>query len=100
MVKAIKALVIAVAILVTGLTVSLANYLDRATEAYEKGDYATALREILPLAERGNDIAQHRLAKMYEAGEGGTQDYVEAAKWYRKSAEQEYADAQYKLGKM
>ncbi len=31
----------------------------KAQEAYEKGDYATALKELEPLAEQGDAIAQY-----------------------------------------
>src|SRR5271165_1671390 len=37
---------------------------------------------------------------MYANGEGVVQDYAEAAKWYRKAAEQGYAQAQSALGFM
>ena len=37
---------------------------------------------------------------MYGQGEGTPQNYAEALKWYRLSAEQGYADAQYILGFM
>jgi TPR repeat protein len=37
---------------------------------------------------------------MYANGNGVPQDYAEAAKWYRKAAEQGAADAQYTLGGM
>ena len=37
---------------------------------------------------------------MYEIGLGVAQDDVEAAKWYRKAAEQGYAAAQSNLGEM
>jgi TPR repeat protein len=37
---------------------------------------------------------------MYQNGEGVSQDYVEAMKWYRLAADQGYAKAQYKLGVM
>ncbi len=37
---------------------------------------------------------------MYEAGRGVDEDYAEAAKWYRKAAEQGNADAQCQLGFM
>ena len=37
---------------------------------------------------------------MYDKGEGVEQDHVEAAKWYRKSAEAGYAPAQCNLGVM
>ena len=45
-------------------------------------------------------MAQNNLALMYYKGEGVLQDYVEAAKWYRKAAEQGDADAQHNLGVM
>lgn len=35
---------------------------------------------------------------MFEKGQGVVQDYKEAVKWYRLSAEQGLADAQYNLG--
>ena len=35
---------------------------------------------------------------MYDNGQGVPQDYDEAAKWYRKAAEQGYATAQFNLG--
>lgn len=37
---------------------------------------------------------------MYANGQGVTQDYKEAAKWFRLGAEQGNADAQYNLGVM
>ena len=51
-------------------------------------------------AEKGNAIAQYILGFMYENGEGVSQDYRKAEKWYYKAAEQGIADAQYNLGKM
>ena len=37
---------------------------------------------------------------MYGKGEDVPQDYAEAVKWFRKAAEQSFADAQYNLGIM
>ena len=37
---------------------------------------------------------------MYEHGHGVSESDAEAFKWYRKAAEQGYADAQYNLGNM
>ena len=37
---------------------------------------------------------------MYFAGEGVEKSFVEARKYYKKAADKEYADAQYKLGVM
>jgi TPR repeat protein len=50
---------------------------------YNKGDYATALRLIRPLADKGNADAQYNLGVLYEKGQGVPQDYAEAMKWYR-----------------
>jgi len=57
-----------------------------------------AFEEALPLAVRGDPLAQHRLGQMYEQGQGVVQSDTEAADWYRRSAEQGYAPAQARLG--
>jgi TPR repeat protein len=44
--------------------------------AYESGDYATALRELKPLAEQGNARAQSNLGFMYYK-EKGLEKYFE-----------------------
>ncbi len=49
--------------------------------AYDRGDYATALKFWRPLAERGDAEAQHNLGVMYDNGLSVQQDYTEAAKW-------------------
>ena len=69
-------------------------------EAYERGDYATALREWRPLAEQGNAPAQNSLGVMYGEGRGVPQFYAEAVRWYRLAVEQDYAPAQDNLGLM
>ena len=49
---------------------------------------------------KGDAKAQYNLGLMYYNGQGVLQDYKEAVKWYRKSAEQGYAKAQHNLGVM
>ena len=49
-------------------------------------------------AEQGHADAQYRLALMYDYGEEVEQDYAQAFKWYQKSANQGYANAQYNIG--
>jgi tetratricopeptide (TPR) repeat protein len=94
--------------------------------AYERGDYATALRELLPLAERGDAKAQSKLSEVYymlsneaesrkwelKAAQNGDvraqfsigytyytgRRHVEAVKWFRKAAEQGHVIAQERLG--
>jgi len=77
-----------------------AQDLQKGVAAYEGGDYATALRELRPLAEKGNAEAQTYLGLMYRYGEGVPKNYVEALKWVRKAVEQDYATAQHTLGSM
>ena len=69
-----------------------------AVAAYDRGDYATAIRWIKPLAEQGNAETQFILGLMYDNGRGVAQDHAMAVKWYRKAAEQGIAKAQFNLG--
>jgi len=69
-------------------------------DAYNAGDYATALREWRLLAEQGDALAQTALGFMYRDGLGVSQDSAEAVRWYRLSAEQGDAGAQTALGSM
>ena len=67
-------------------------------DAYNRGDYATALREWRPLAEQGDARAQYNLGVLYRKGRGVPQDDVQARQWYEKAAAQGQAKAQYNLG--
>ena len=69
-------------------------------DAYERGDYETALKKFLPLAEQGHGGAQNYLGELYAEGKGVPQDYTEAMKWYRLAADQGDAWAQSNLGVM
>lgn len=71
--------------------------------AFERQDYAVAVREIRPLAEHGNREAQYYMGRVAQAvpaaGMPGTQAWtLESASWYRKAAEQGHVDAQLMLG--
>ncbi len=67
-------------------------------DAYNRKDYATALREWRPLAEQGIAEAQHNLGLMHDYGYGVPQDYGQARQWYEKAAAQGHASSQYNLG--
>jgi TPR repeat protein len=56
--------------------------------AFMKPNYTEALRLCQPLAEQGDLRAQSVLGSMYLKGRGVPQNDFEAAKWYRKAAEQ------------
>jgi len=67
--------------------------IEDANKALQRGDYKTAYRLFKPLAEQGLPLAQYNLGVMYYNGQGVPKDYAEAAKWYRKAAEQGLAEA-------
>ena len=69
-------------------------------EAYDRGEYATALRLWRPLAEKGFIAVQMNVGSMYASGLGVQKDHAVAAAWYRRAAEQGYALAQFNLGVM
>jgi TPR repeat protein len=69
-------------------------------QAYERKDYATALKEWQPLAEKGDANAQYNLGLLYAQGAGGAPDFKKAAEWYEKAAQQGVAAAQYNLAIM
>ena len=92
---------LAIAVLVA-LTIvpasAIGSDIDDGQAAYNRSDYATALRLWRPLAEQGNARAENNLGVMYENGKGVPPDFAEAVRWYRLAAEQGYAGAQYNLG--
>ena len=90
------ALMTALLILAQSMTTNAADF-QSGLEAYEQGDFATALREWRTLAEQGDILAQFSLGVMYDRGKGVPQDDAEAAKWYRKAAEQGHDMAQFSL---
>ena len=65
-------------------------------KAYKSGDYATALNEWKPIAEKGDAFTQWNLGFMNASGEG----IKTAVKWYNLAVEQETAYGQLKLGNM
>ena len=94
--------ILAILILATGPGfggAALADYQD-GLKAAQSGDYETAYREFLLLAEQGDALAQSLIGAMYHEGIGIPQNDKEAVKWYRKAAEQGIASAQHDLGAM
>ena len=54
--------------------------------------------KLLPLAENGDAEAQFNLGSKYRIGFGVSKSYQEAFKWYKRSAEQGFSEAQFLLG--
>ncbi|PIE41144.1 MAG: hypothetical protein CSA49_04745 [Gammaproteobacteria bacterium] len=68
--------------------------------AFDRADYATALKIWLPIAEAGDAEAQTYVGEIFEKGLGIKPDYKAAANWYRKAAEQSFSRAQINLGNL
>ena len=82
------------------VTQNVSGGMKEGVDAYNRHDYATALKEFRALADNGNVKAQNRLGKMYSKGQGVRRDYKEAAKWYRRAVFHGDEDAQFALAKM
>jgi TPR repeat protein len=74
-------------VVVISVNAVLAGDFEDAREAYNRHDYALALRLFRPLADKGNADAQAFLGLMYDIGDGVPQDSVASANWYRKAAD-------------
>ena len=80
--------VVLAALLIMGLmTSAVAGIIDEGREAYGQRNFEKALKDFRSLAESNNDEAQFFLGVMYENGDGVSQDYEEAKKWYVRAAD-------------
>ena len=69
-------------------------------EAYNAGDYQTALSEWQGLAEEGHADAQFGMGLLYANGFGVSLDDELALKWYRLAADKGHSEAQCNLAVM
>jgi len=74
--------------------------LEKGINAFNEGDYETALAECQPLADEGNTKAQFCVGRLYANGFGVAMDDALALKWYGLAAAAGHAEAQYNLGVM
>jgi tetratricopeptide (TPR) repeat protein len=93
----LKRLVSAFVVAVTLSGVAMAGSWEDGVAAYQRSDYATALRLWQPLAEAGDPRAENNLGLLYEKGLGVAANYEIVADWYRKAAAQGHAGAQKNL---
>ena len=77
-----------VSLIVSFVEIVAAGPLEDADAAVKKRDYATAVRIIRPLAERGDARAQYTLGVFYDNGLGVPQDRVTSYMWFDLSAAQ------------
>lgn len=86
--------------LVVGLTLSAASGpLEDGIAAYDREDYATALRIFRTLAEQDDHTAAHYfLGRLYQAGKGVPEDLTQSTDWYLKAADRGHVEAMMALG--
>src|SRR3954453_633612 len=64
-----------------------------ALASYDRGDFASAVRLLKPLALRGNASAQYLMGVMNAAGQGMPRDDEEAVRWLVLAGEKGHASA-------
>ena len=67
-------------------------------DRWQRGDYAGAIAEWRPLADRGDADAQFNLGQAYKLGRGVTANPGIAQSWYEKAARQGHEQAQVNVG--
>lgn len=73
---------------------------EKGQDAYDMGDFETALAEWQPLAETGDANGQFGMGLLYANGFGVVLDDDQALKWYGLAADQGHADAQCNIAVM
>ena len=58
--------------------------------AYKNKDYAIAIAEWEPIAQKGYGGAAYKLGKIYQLGQGVPQDYGKAMKWFERAGKGRY----------
>ncbi|MGA8170613.1 MAG: tetratricopeptide repeat protein [Methylocystis sp.] len=79
---------------------AVAKPLEEGMDAYLRGDYATALKILEPLAIGGDPAAQSSIGYMLQNGLGLPRDPAKAANFFHAAADHGYAPAMVNLGAM
>jgi TPR repeat protein len=74
------------------------NVLTKSLAAQQTETDQKQFDEVMAKAEAGDADSEYQIGVRYAKGQGVAKDEVEAVKWVRKAAEQNYAVAQYNLG--
>jgi len=72
--------------------------IETARDALEAGEYAQAMRALLPAAQAGNAEAEELIGVMYALGLGVARDDRRAFEWYLRAALKGHAGAQSGVG--
>lgn len=93
--------IVALCAVVVGIqfvTVSAEASGQKGISAFQRGQYAEALKYLEPASEKGDADAMNALGQMYTSGSGVTKDLTKATAFFQKAAELGNADAQQNLG--
>lgn len=74
------------------------SIVQQGVNAWQRGDFAGAVRQWRPLADRGDADAQFNMGQAYRLGRGAPADNRIAQSWYQKAAAQGHELAQGNLG--
>jgi tetratricopeptide (TPR) repeat protein len=72
----------------------------KADAAYDRKDYAEAMRWYYKAVDQGNVYAQNGIGVLYLNGLGVAQDYAEGMRWFRRAADQGDARGQELIGEV
>jgi hypothetical protein len=67
-------------------------------EAFQRGDYALALKQLVPQARKGDASAQYYVGRMFHEGKGVPEDNAIAFRWTHKAAQRGNSDGEALLG--
>ncbi len=96
----VKVALMALVLLASLAGLAAAKPLEEGMDAYSRGDYATALSLLRPLADSGDPVAKTTLGFMFQNGLGIPHDQTLAASFFHEAAELGYAPAMVNLGAM
>lgn len=98
--RRLRSVLLAATVCFSAISAVHADALSRATDAYHRGDYVRAAKDLSLLAEQGRPSAFGLLGLLYEHGLGVPQSYDAAADCYTHGAVQGNPFAQAMLGLM
>jgi len=75
----------------------VADELNNGTKAFSEQDFEGAVEHWIPLAESGDPLAQFNIALVYDRFDSPFTNSALAVKWYKRSAYQGFASAQFNL---
>ena len=91
--KIITTLGVTVTVFFSSVSTGWSGDFFKGVAAYKAGNYAIALQEWKPLAEKGHVSAQYNLSLMYALGHGIIQDHVYAHLWSNIAASSGHKNA-------